>query len=272
MKHDTVFLDPTDDRVTLDTYVADDKSFLRDALIVLPGGGYRMVCKEREGEPVALEFFAKGMNTFVLNYRVGREGDVYPKQLIDVSRAILYVKRNAEELGVNPDRIFVLGFSAGGHLAASSAILHKDPAVLEELGIEKGDNKPTGVVLCYPVITAVDDCHCGSFMYLTGNDDFDKIDDETKKRFSLELRVDEDSAPAFIWHTATDATVPVISALRLAESYYRNGIRMSLHVYPYGCHGSSLATELSACGNPNFVIPTAQSWPILAYEWIKTLE
>ena len=271
MEHKTIYLDPADQRVTLDTYVADDRSRVRDALIVIPGGGYRDVCKSREGEPVALEFFSRGMNCFVLNYRVSMETDRYPTQLIDVSRAILYVKRNAEALGINPDRVFVLGFSAGGHLAASSAVLHKDPEVLKALGISKGENKPFGAILCYPVITAIDDAHKGSFEYLTGKP-FDEISYEERARFSLETRVDEDSSPAFIWHTATDTTVPVISSLRMAESYYRKGIRMSLHIFPYGRHGISLATEQSSAGDPGNVVPTAESWASLAYEWMTTLE
>ena len=97
-----------DKRAWLDTYVSEFKPYRRDAMLVIPGGGYRSVCSDREGEMVALGYFAKGYNAFVLNYRVAEEGDVYPRQLLDACRAVLHIKANAEKYNINADRVFAV--------------------------------------------------------------------------------------------------------------------------------------------------------------------
>ena len=117
MRHERIYLNPDDDRVFIDTYVVNLPR-VRDAILVIPGGAYREVCTGREGEPIALDFVAKGYNAFVLGYRVGKEGDVFPKQLLDAAAAMIYIKEHAAELCINADRVFAVGFSAGGHLAA----------------------------------------------------------------------------------------------------------------------------------------------------------
>ena len=255
--------------VKLETFVAEGAKN-KDAVLVFPGGGYSMVCHDREGAPIARAFYSRGFNAFVLHYAVG-EGMTYPTQLIDASFAIIYLKSHADELGINPDRIFTVGFSAGGHLSGSCAILHKDPEVLDFLGIEKGDNKPCGSILSYPVVSANVPTHPGSFEMLTGKP-FDKISAEEKEKLSLESRVDEDSAPIFIWHTSEDTLVPVLGSLRLAEAYYSLGRAVSLHVYPYGVHGVALANEETSVGNPDFIQPLAESWVDDSVRWIKTVK
>ena len=259
-----------DKRAYLDAYVSEFKPYRRDAMLVIPGGGYRAVCSDREGEMVALAYFAKGYNAFVLNYRVAEEGDVYPTQLLDACRAVLHIKENAENYNINADRIFAVGFSAGGHLAGSLALLSKDEIVLNTLGVTADDLKIKGVVLSYPVVTAMTDTHRGSFEYLTGTP-FDQIPEELKKKYSLEENVDENSPPAFIWHTAEDKTVPVIGSLLLASSYAKNKVPVSLHVYPYGCHGISLATEF-ANHEARVAEPLAQRWLDDSIEFLKTLK
>ena len=125
MKHERIYLNPDDDRVFIDTYVKNlGKNW--PAMLVIPGGGYVAVCTEREGEPIALDFVAKGYNAFVLNYRVGKPGDVFPKQLLDAGAAMIYIREHADEFGIDPERVFSLGFSAGGHLVGCLANLHKD--------------------------------------------------------------------------------------------------------------------------------------------------
>ena len=271
MLHKRIFLNPEDDRVYIDTYVANDRTVKRDALLVIPGGGYRNVCTDREGEPIALAFFAKGINCFVLNYRAGGAEDKYPAQLIDASMAICYIRKNAEELGVDPDRVFTLGFSAGGHLSGSCAILHNDPAVLDALGISEGENKPTASVLCYPVVTALTDTHESSFEYLAGLP-FNSIPQDVKEKMSLESCVNRNSAPMFIWHTAEDALVPCVGSIRLAESCYREGVPFTLRLYPYGPHGVALSNRVTECGNPDFVQPIAEEWVEKVCEWFLTLK
>ena len=120
MRFERIYLNNEDKRSYIDTYVQDG-NVKRDAMLVIPGGGYCGVCSDREGEPIALEFFAKGYNAFVLNYRAGKAGDVYPSQLLDAAAAMIYIREHEEELCINKDRVFAVGFSAGGHLCGSLA-------------------------------------------------------------------------------------------------------------------------------------------------------
>ena len=271
MLHERVYLDKTDDRVYIDTYVANDRTVLRDAMLVIPGGGYHNVCTEREGEPIALAYLAKGLNCFVLNYRVGQDGDTYPKQLIDASRAILHIRENSEKYSIDPSRVFAVGFSAGGHLAGSLALLSDDPAVLSTLGISEGENRPNAVVLAYPVTTAMMNTHLGSFVNLTGKT-FDEIDEKTRVKLSLEENVKQSSPPAFIWHTAEDAVVPIAGSFALAEAYTRVGAPVMLHVYPYGPHGLALSNKFTSRGNTATEQPLAEGWVDASVEFLKSLK
>ena len=256
--------------ILLDCYVSEDKSVKRDAVLIFPGGAYRMVCHEREGGPVALAYLERGLNAFVLHYAVGEEYK-YPSHLTDASFAMVYLKENADRLGIDKDRIFTVGFSAGGHLSGSLAILHSDIQVLSTLGIKHGDNKPKGSVLCYPVVSALCDTHCESFSYLGGKP-FDSLTEAEKTRYSLEANVTCDSAPVFIWHTSRDTAVPMLGSLRLAEAYYRLGLPVSLRIYPYGDHGIALANAGTACGNADWIQPLAEEWVDSSVEWMKTIK
>ena len=258
MLHERIYLDPSDDRVYIDTYVADNQTFLHNAILIIPGGGYYNVCTAREGEPIALSYMAKGYNAFVLNYRV--KNVPYPAQLIDASRAMLHIRENADKYSIDPKRVFAVGFSAGGHLAGSLAILHNDPCVLETLGIFEGGNRPDGVVLAYPVVTAMHSTHHGSFINLMGGKEFQDITDEEKKKLSLELHVNEKSAPAFIWHTAEDTVVPPIGSLILAAEYVKAGVPVRMNLYPYGSHGVALANKVTVGQSPVHFQPLAQGW------------
>ena len=258
-----------DGRAYLDTYVTYNTSGVkRKAILIFPGGGYHGV-SPREGEPIALAFVAKGYNAFVLQYRVGSEGDVYPRQLIDASRAILHIRENAEKYAVIPNKVSVLGFSAGGHLAGSIATMHNDAEVLSAVGCAEGENRPDSAVLCYPVVTAFMPTHIGSFKNLLGKE-YDAITDEEKLRFSIEKRVDENTPPMFIWHTAEDKSVPPVGSLRLTERLIELNKTVSLRVYPYGGHGISLADERT--GNvPSQFQPIAARWVDEVCEWIESL-
>ena len=259
-----------DHKILLETFIHDDKSQIRDAVLVFPGGGYSMICHDREGAPIARAYFEYGLNAFVLHYKVG-EGFTYPSQLIDASYAMCYIKKHAQEYGVDKDRIFTVGFSAGGHLAGSMAILHNDPKVLTALGIAEGDNKPCGSVLCYPVVSALTPTHTPSFEMLTGKA-FSDITDEEKHRLSLECNVNESSAPAFIWHTSEDNLVPVVGSLRLTEAYYNIQRPVALRIYPYGVHGLALANEVTVCDNPAYIEPLAEEWLNASVKWMKTIK
>lgn len=208
----------------------ENKGWKRPAVIVVPGGGYAY-CSRREGEPIALEFLARGFQVFVLWYLNALEGVAFPEQLTELACAVDYVKKHAEEFSVNPDEIFPVGFSAGGHLTASLSTLHTE---VESICGMKLDCKPKAAGLCYPVI--YDKGHVGSFDNLTqGYSEEEKA--RLRKAWSLHERVNENTVPAFIWSSTEDTTVPPKNALLYATAMAENGIPFELHVYPKGPHG-----------------------------------
>lgn len=208
--------------------------FKRPAIVVVPGGGYRHV-SPREGEPIAMEFLARGFHAFVLNYTVGGEGgESYPEQLLQLGAAVDYVKKNAKEFCVNENEIFVVGFSAGGHLTANLAVEYA--SVSQKMGKEV-DCKPTAIGLGYPVISKING-HQGSFNNLLYGYT-EEEQEELLKTLNLNESVTENTPPAFIWTMARDNVVPSDNSLRFAQALYNNGVLYELHVYPYGGHGSS---------------------------------
>ena len=263
MKCERVFLD--DDNGYIDTYIADPiENFTRKALLVIPGGGYRKVCGDREGEPIAQAFIPYGYQTFVLNYYVDAEKP-FPIQLIQVARAIKHIKDNAEKYGLDSEQIFVVGFSAGGHLAASAGVLWKIPEIYEALDIPYGYVKPTGVMLVYPVISATEDyMHMGSIRNLWAAQE---PTDEQRLAVSIEKQVDIDSAPAFIVHTSNDQIVDVRNSLALAAAYKAVGLKFELHVFPDAPHGWGLGNEITSVGKEKFIRPAASEWVRMASVW-----
>ncbi len=268
MKTERIYLNDSDDRVYIDTYVCGIPT-KRDAILVIPGGAYREVCASREGEPVALAFVARGYNAFVLNYRVGKEGDVFPKQLTDAGRAMLYIRKHAEEFNVNPERVFAVGFSAGGHLCASISTMYNFPEAIEEFGEEVARIRPTGAILAYPVTSLLENTHLNSFKNLLGHPDGVFTDGE-RERYSIERNIGEHTAPLFIWHTAEDKAVPPEASLRLGYEMAKRNLPFMLSLYPYGPHGISLGTKESAT-TPEHIQPIAPEWVSQADAWMKTL-
>ena len=206
----------------------------RPAVVVVAGGGYLGVSK-RESEPVAFEFLARGFQVFILKYLVGGENGVsYPEQLFEISAAVDYIKKNAKEFSVNPEEVFVVGFSAGGHLTANLAVEYE--TVSQRVGVLL-DCKPTAIGLGYPVISQIHG-HQRSFdNLLFGYTDEAKT--ELLKTLNLDEAVSETTPPAFIWTTAKDTAVPPDNALRYAMALDKHGIDYELHVYPRLNHGKS---------------------------------
>ena len=234
----------------------------RRAIIVCPGGGYNGLAP-READPIAVQFLAAGFATFILYYSVKENATNY-QPLKEVALAVKYVREHAEEYNVDPAYVFTCGFSAGGHLAASAGVLWNSPVLDEVLGdAPKGINRPTGMILSYPVITAGKWAHKGSIANLCGTKEFTK---EEGDRFSLELHVDETTCPAFIWHTFADNGVPVQNALLMADAMTKARVPFELHIFPEGRHGLSTCTEL--VGTP---LPHNECWMELAIRWVKDL-
>ncbi len=219
----------------------DHHAWKRPAVIVVPGGGYGM-CSRREADPVATEFLAKGFQTFVLTYLCAGEKIRYPEQLLELASAVDYVKKHAQEMDVNADEIFVVGFSAGGHLVGNLAIEHQN--ISQKAGVEL-DCKPTAVGLCYPVISK-EHGHQGSYVnLLQGYSEEEQA--ELLKTLNLNEAVSKQTPPAFIWATAEDNVVPADNALRYALALDRQGISYELHIYPRGAHGLSTSNR-EICG------------------------
>lgn len=268
MIRETVYFMPGRDEVYLDYYGNDDRTEAADAMLVIPGGGYGAVCSDREGEPIALSYLTKGLNAFVLHYSVGKQIIDPIDPLTEASLAMLHIRANAEKYNINPARVFAVGFSAGGHLTGSLGTLWHDDELQARLPVKGDGNRPTGVVLCYAVISSGKGGHMGSFYNLLGNQTPDAA---ALERFSLEKHVDERTSPAFIMHTYDDGVVPVKNALLMADAYSAAHVPFEMHIYPHGPHGLALASKVTWGGNPDMVCPAAARWVSDSIEWMKTI-
>lgn len=259
---------------TLTSYVCeqDIKIAPRPAVIVCPGGGYTFL-SPREAEPIVRKFFGEGMNVYLLNYSVKERAKDYAP-LIEAAKAIKLVRERADIDNTDPKKIFILGFSAGGHLAASAGTLWNLPVVRDALGISSGDapegiNRPDGMILCYPVISVGKYTHKSTAKYICGRDHMADITEEDIKKFSLNLNVDSTTPPTFLWHTAADELVPIQNSVMLISALVEAGVPFESHIFPYGHHGLSLASSETADGNESYLEPHTEIWPELAIKWIK---
>lgn len=207
----------------------------RAAIIVIPGGAYGHRA-EHEGRPVAEWLGTLGISAFVLHYRVAPYRHPYP--LLDAQRAVRLVRQRASQWGIDPGRIGVLGFSAGGHLAASVAT-HFDPGHPDAPDpVQRQSCRPDLAILCYPVISfSPPYTHQGSVHNLLGPEP----SPELVHSLSLETRVSPATPPTFLWHTADDEGVPVQNSLLFASALSQHKVPYSLHVFPHGRHGLGLA-------------------------------
>lgn len=224
------------------------------AVVVCPGGGYAGRAPH-EADPIARRLNEFGIAGFVCHYRVAPYRHPFP--MLDAQRAVRWVRAHAAEYGVNPDRVGILGFSAGGHLASTVATHHDagDPGASDP--VDRLSCRPDAVVLCYAVISFGRFGHLGSMENLLGPAPPEGL----RESLSNETQVTRDTPPSFLWHTAEDAGVPVQNSLLFAEALAGQGVPFELHVYPNGCHGLGLAPE----------DPHVASWSRLCGEWLKGL-
>ncbi|GAB6929490.1 alpha/beta hydrolase [Paenibacillus sp. JCM 10914] len=206
------------------------------AVLVLPGGGY-VGRAEHEGEPIALWLNSVGVSAFVVQYRVNPYQHPYP--LMDAQRAIRLVRHHAEEWNLDQERVGILGFSAGGHLAATASTHFDDGDLEAEDPVERQSSRPNASILCYPVISFGQFGHVGSLHNLLG----EPPEAELKQALSLEFAVKPLTPPTFLWHTADDAAVPVENSFLYASALRKLQIPFELHVFPTGRHGLGLAEE-----------------------------
>ncbi len=238
----------------------------RPTVIICPGGGYEFTT-DREAEVVALKFLAQDCNAAVLRYSVSPVR--FPAQLIELSMAVKIIRENANEWNVDTKRVAVLGFSAGGHLTANYGNLWNKDFIKEYFGFKSEENKPNGMILCYPVITSGEKSHFLSFENLLGDK---KSDLELLNLLSAEKQVSGDTPPAFIWHTFEDQGVPVENSLLMAFALAEKKINTELHIFPKGPHALSIcdiSADSEAFHKKEFEHYSV--WVEQAINWLKNL-
>ena len=238
-------------------YAATEKKG-RGTVIVFPGGGYSgRAAHEGEGYAEFLNEF--GLDAFVVDYRVTNklEPGVYPDPILDARRAVRFVRANAEKFGIDPDKIAVMGSSAGGHLAAAVSTYRMK---LEGEGVDaldEVDYLPNAQILCYPVTDIAS--HRGSYKNLLG-EGYEQVADE----YDPILLADGKTPPAFIWHTAADAGVSVLGSYRYASKLKSLDIPVEMHIFPFGAHGLGTGKVESRGLEPHITV-----WTELLRRWLE---
>ena len=241
---------------TLTVYLPEKKDSFLTAVIICPGGGYAGLAMEHEGSAVAKTFNEKGVAAFVLKYRLPADSTVNNKEIVplqDAERAIQLVREKAKEWNINPDKIGIMGFSAGGHLASTLGT-HYNMIVIDNL---KNINlRPDFMILVYPVISFADSlAHMGSRENLIGkNANAEKI-----KLYSNELQVTTQTPPAFLIHAGDDKTVKVENSILFFEALQKNKVPSEMHIYEKGGHGFGLHNST-----------TKDEWFDTAINWMLT--
>ena len=245
---------PSNDVPTITVYSPPADKNNGAAVVVCPGGGYGGLA-QHEGQPVAEWLNTLGATGVVLRYRLGPKYH-HPVMQQDVNRAIRMVRAHAEEWGVDPNRIGVLGFSAGGHLA-STAATHWDQGNPDAAdAVEKVSARPDVAVLVYPVITMSPPfTHGGSRRNLLGNEPDAKL----VELMSNEMQVTNQTPPTYLVHSTDDRTVPIENSLQFATALAKNGVPFGMRVFDHGGHGYGLGTR----------DPELGSWPQSCAQWLE---
>ena len=238
---------------TLTPYFPSPEKATGAAVIVCPGGGYGHLA-QHEGEPVAQWLNTLGVAAFVLKYRLGPRYQ-QPAPLLDAQRAIRLVRANASKWNLDIERVGILGFSAGGHLAATAGTHYDagDPGTADPL--ERVSSRPSVMILLYPVVTMREFTHAGSKKNLLGGNPAPEL----VALYSNEEQVTKDTPPAFLVHTFADTAVPVENSLQLVAALRKAKVPVELHLYEKGAHGFGLGR-----GDP-----VLSTWPARCADWLK---
>jgi len=229
----------------------------RAAIIVCPGGGYGHLSMEKEGNKIAEWLNSFGVTAFVLRYRHAGTGHKHPTPMLDGQRAIRTVRARTGEWEIDPKKIGVMGFSAGGHLASTLGTHFDAGTASASDPIDRASSRPDFMILCYPVISLVAEyTHTGSRDNLLGK----KPDATLTKSLSNEFQVTSDTPPAFLFHTDEDHYVPTENSVAFYLALRHAGVPAELHVYRNGGHGVGLAES----------VPGMSDWPARCRAWIET--
>lgn len=248
--------DEPKDQPTIDLWLPDAASATGGAVVVFPGGGYGGLATNHEGKQIGEWLNSLGVAAFVVEYRHRGRGYGHPAPLQDAQRAVRTVRARAEEFGVDPAKIGVLGFSAGGHLASSIGTHFDSGAADADDPIERVSCRPDFLILCYPVITLVEPVmHAGSLRNLLGEDpNIDLV-----RFMSSELQVTPETPPTFLWHTNEDSGVPPENSVLFYLALRKEKVPAELHIFEHGRHGLGLARET----------PGTSLWSSAVEAWLR---
>ena len=248
-----------DDIPTLTLFEPQKGSETGSAVIILPGGAYARLAGDLEGREVAHWFTARGFTAFVLSYRLSSNGYLLPVPLLDARRAIQALRARALDYHINPNRIVVIGFSAGGHLAALAGTQFTPGNPDADDPVDRASSRPDFLVLGYPWIGAIssDTSHL-SLSYCKLFNVMDQCE-ALRAAYSPDLFVTKDTPPTFIYHTFTDKAVPVEQTLRFYNALVKASVTSELHIFARGAHGSGLGK-----GDP-----ALEQWPNLLENWLR---
>ncbi len=228
----------------------------RPTVLILPGGGYSFK-SERESEPIAMRFLSRGFNVCILYYSTAPA--VFPVAMLEALTALKYIRENLESWSGAKDKVYVCGFSAGGHLAASVGVFW-DKEISKNYFGDTEAVRPNGLILSYPVITSeYSRTHKGSFANLLGEN---KENAEMREMLSLEKQVTASTPPAFLWTTFEDTCVPCENTMLFASALRKCGIPFEVHIFEKGPHGGSTGDKVSCVNNHRF-----GAWLDLACDW-----
>jgi acetyl esterase/lipase len=243
------------DKPSLTIFLPTKNQANSTGVIVCPGGSYTALASNHEGRQVANWLNSLGIAAFVLKYRLGPRYH-HPVELGDAQRAIRLVRAHAAEYGIAPDRLGVMGFSAGGHLAATMGTHFDDGSATDSDPIQRSGSRPDFLVLGYPVISFTTPyTHQGSLHNLLG----DNPDPKLMQSLSNELQVTARTPPTFLFHTTEDKTVPVENSVLFYLALKKAGVAAEMHIFEHGPHGVGLALQ----------DPTLGMWPELLANWLR---
>jgi acetyl esterase/lipase len=240
-------------------FLPSKKNSTGKAVVICPGGGYGILAYDWEGSDIAHWLNSNGIAAFVLKYRLpGSKSNIKPhlSPLMDAQRAMRLVRAHAEKWNIDPSKIGIMGFSAGGHLASTLSTHFDAGDPNSKDPVEQQSCRPDFSVLVYPVISFTEDFqHSGSRINLLGED----TEESLVKHFSNELQVTEETPPAILIHSNDDTGVPVENSIVYYQALRAKGVNSEMHIYPYGGHGYSLAIGMGHLS----------TWPDRVIEWIN---
>ncbi|MCR4598083.1 MAG: alpha/beta hydrolase [Acetatifactor sp.] len=244
-------------------YLHDEDSEVRKCMLVVPGGGYCMLAPH-EGELVAMNYYRMGLNAFVLTYTndITMSVPLKKQPMNDLSRAIRLIRSKAAEYCIDPAKLLICGFSAGGHVCGSLCT-HFEEIIDPDAGLNAFSNRPDGAIFGYPVITSGEYTHIYSMWALLGQN----ASQEELDYFSVEKQVKENMPPCFLWQTVEDNLVPVENTYLLAKALKEKKVPYAQYVYPFGGHGLSVASMEQFQGWHGGEYVQEQTW--LAVEAVK---